>query len=68
MAIDDDLFPSAAPAAKPATHTVGTDISVLSETEIEERIAQLAGEIERLKRALEAKRASRLAAESVFKR
>ncbi|WP_425104985.1 DUF1192 domain-containing protein [Ancylobacter sp.] len=68
MAIDDDLFPPAALAAKPATHMVGTDISVLSETEIEERIVQLAGEIERLKRALEAKRASRLAAENVFKR
>ncbi|MPT25003.1 MAG: DUF1192 domain-containing protein [Starkeya sp.] len=68
MAIDDDLFPSATLAAKPATHTVGTDISALSETEIEERIAQLAAEIERLKRALEAKRASRLAAENVFKR
>lgn len=68
MAIDDDLFPSAALAAKPATHMVGTDISALSETEIEERIDQLAGEIERLKRALEAKRASRVAAENVFKR
>lgn len=68
MAIDDDLFPPAALAAKPATHMVGTDISVLSETEIEERIVQLAGEIERLKRALDAKRASRLAAENVFKR
>lgn len=68
MAIDDDLFPMAAPALKPATHTVGADISALSETEIEERIAQLGGEIERLKQALDAKRASRLAAEKVFKR
>ncbi|WP_371347586.1 DUF1192 domain-containing protein [Ancylobacter sp. IITR112] len=68
MAIDDELFPAVTPSVKPAAHTVGADISALSETEIEERIAQLGGEIERLRRALEAKRASRLAAENVFKR
>ncbi|TCK23235.1 uncharacterized small protein (DUF1192 family) [Ancylobacter aquaticus] len=68
MAIDDDLFSSAAPALKPAGHTVGSDISTLSESEIEEHIAQLSAEIERLRRALEAKRASRSAADNVFKR
>ncbi|RTM01945.1 DUF1192 domain-containing protein [Ancylobacter aquaticus] len=68
MAIDDDLFPSATPALKPAGHVVGSDISALSETEIEERIAQLTAEIERLTRTLEAKRASRSAAETFFKR
>lgn len=68
MAIDDDLFPLAAPTAKPAGHTVGSDVSTLSETEIEERIAQLSAEIERLRGALEAKRASRSAAENFFKR
>ncbi|MDQ0348497.1 DUF1192 domain-containing protein [Ancylobacter vacuolatus] len=68
MAIDDDLFPAAAPALKPAGHVVGSDISVLSEAEIEERLAQLSAEIERLARTLEAKRASRSAAEHFFKR
>lgn len=68
MAIDDDLFPSATPALKPVGHVVGSDISALSETEIEERITQLSAEIERLARTLEAKRASRSAAETFFKR
>ncbi|GLK70483.1 DUF1192 domain-containing protein [Ancylobacter dichloromethanicus] len=68
MAIDDDLFPLATPVLRPAGHTVGSDISALSEAEIEERIAQLSAEIERLTRALEAKRASRSAAENFFKR
>lgn len=67
MAIDDDLFPSA-PVRQPLGHAVGTDLSTLSETEIEERIGQLAAEIERLKVALEAKRTSRVAAENFFKR
>lgn len=67
MAIDDDLFPSA-PVRKPGTHELGADLSLLSETEIEERIAQLAAEVERLKTALEKKRASRAAAENFFKR
>ncbi|MCK0198284.1 DUF1192 domain-containing protein [Ancylobacter sp. 6x-1] len=47
---------------------VGADISTLSETEIEERIAALAAEIERLKTALSAKKASRAAADLFFKR
>ncbi|WP_428031217.1 DUF1192 domain-containing protein [Ancylobacter sp.] len=68
MAIHDDLFPVTTPAAKLAGHVVGSDISTLSEVEIAERIADLSAEIERLKRALEDKRASRFAAENVFKR
>ncbi len=67
MAIEDDLFLSA-PAAKAPGHEIGTDLSALSETEIEERIGQLTGEIERLKGALQKKRASREAAETFFKR
>lgn len=67
MAIDDDPF-GTAPVRKPAGHEVGSDISILSETEIEERIALLGAEIERLRGALAAKRASRQAAENFFKR
>jgi len=67
MAIDDDPF-GAAPAKKPAGHEVGGDLSTLSETEIEERIALLQAEIERLRGALTAKQASRAAAENFFKR
>ncbi|MCK0208113.1 DUF1192 domain-containing protein [Starkeya koreensis] len=67
MAIDDDIFPSAGVKKAPA-HEVGADLSALSETEIEERIAHLSAEIERLKVALSRKRASRAAAEDFFKR
>lgn len=67
MAIDDDPF-GAAPARKPAGHEVGSDISILSETEIEERVELLGAEIERLRGVLAAKRASRQAAENFFKR
>ncbi|MBS9479187.1 DUF1192 domain-containing protein [Ancylobacter radicis] len=67
MALDDDPF-GILPKIKPAGHEVGGDLSALSETEIEERIALLEGEIERLKSALAAKRASRMAAENFFKR
>ncbi|PZQ83931.1 MAG: DUF1192 domain-containing protein [Ancylobacter novellus] len=67
MAIDEDPF-GAAPARKPPGHDVGGDISTLSEGEIEERIEVLGAEIERLRGALAAKRASRVAAENFFKR
>ncbi|QIB33388.1 DUF1192 domain-containing protein [Ancylobacter pratisalsi] len=67
MATDDDIF-GAAPVRKPSTHEIGMDLSILSETEIEERMAALHDEIERLRRTLDSKRASRLAADSFFKR
>lgn len=67
MAIDDDVFPAGG-VKKAPTHEIGTDLSTLSETEIEERIAHLSAEIERLKVALSRKRASRAAAEDFFKR
>lgn len=67
MAIEDDVF-GAAPKKKPAAHEIGSDLSVLSETEIEERVALLEAEIERLKATLAGKRASRVAAENFFKR
>lgn len=66
MAMEDDIF-SGGKTARPSGHEVGSDLSSLSETEIEERIGLFTGEIERLKQALSRKRASREAAEGFFK-
>jgi len=61
MDIDDDK-----PVKKP-THEVGMVLDTLSVDELEERIELLTAEIERLKSAISAKKASRNAADSVFK-
>lgn len=65
MAIDpEELLPR-----KPVVETViGQDISTLSVTELENRIAELEGEIARSKEALKARAATKNAAEAVFKR
>lgn len=65
MAIDpEELLPR-----KPAPETViGQDISTLSVTELENRIAELEAEIARSKEALKARAATKNAAEAVFKR
>ncbi|MBS7545214.1 DUF1192 domain-containing protein [Ancylobacter oerskovii] len=65
--IEDDPF-SLRPATPPAAHEVGTDLSTLSEAEIEERIALLEAEIVRLRASLDGKRSSRAAADAFFKR
>ncbi len=62
MAIDDEDRPS-----KKLSHEIGQDLSLLSVEELTERIALLTGEIERLREALGKKRASRDAADSLFK-
>ena len=62
MASEDDDRPK-----RKLTHEVGQDLSNLSVEELGERIVLLAGEIERLKMAETKKRASRDAADSVFK-
>ncbi|MDQ0510312.1 DUF1192 domain-containing protein [Ancylobacter amanitiformis] len=67
MALDDDPF-AVPPLRKAAGLDVGGDLSTLSETEIEERIGRLEVEIGRLRQTLATKRASREAAENVFKR
>ncbi len=54
------------PVRKPA-HELGQDLSLLSVHELEERIATLQAEIERLRAAMEAKEASKRAADSFFK-
>jgi uncharacterized small protein (DUF1192 family) len=63
MAIEDDDRPKKKPV-----HEIGQDLALLSVEELAERIAALKAEIVRLEAALAAKRASRTAADQVFKR
>ena len=62
MAGEDDDKPR-----KKITHELGQDLSALSFDDIEDRIAALTAEIERLKADAAKKRASRDAANSFFK-
>ena len=59
--MDEEIRP------KPVEALTGADISRLSVDEIEARIAALKAEIARLESALQAKRASRAAADAAFK-
>ena len=54
-------------SGKKITHELGQDLSLLSFEDIEDRIAALAAEIERLKADAARKRASRDAANAFFK-
>ena len=49
------------------THDIGQDLSLLSVGELNERIALLRSEIERLEANATSKQASRSAADSIFK-
>jgi len=62
MPLEDDDRPR-----KKISHEIGQDLSLLSVEELTERIALLSAEIDRLSEALTRKRASRDAANSVFK-
>ncbi len=62
MAAEDDDRPR-----RKISHDVGQDLSLLSVDEVEERIALLSSEIERLKADAAKKRASRDAANAFFK-
>ena len=62
MAIEDDDRPR-----KKVTHEIGQELALLSVRELQERIALMTSEIERLQAAMAKKRASRDAANSVFK-
>ena len=62
MAGDEDNTPR-----KKVTHELGQDLTALSFDDIEERIAALTAEIERLKADAAKKRASRDAANAFFK-
>jgi len=52
---------------KKITHEIGQDLSLLSLEELSERIGLLTSEIERLREAAVRKRASKDAANSIFK-
>jgi len=62
MPVEDDDRPR-----KKVSHEIGQDLSLLSVEELNERIALLSSEVERIKEAVAKKRASRDAANSVFK-
>ena len=62
MAIEEDDRPR-----KKVTHEIGQELSLLSVEELAERIALMTSEIERLQAAMTKKRASRDAANNVFK-
>jgi uncharacterized small protein (DUF1192 family) len=53
---------------KKITHEIGQDLYLLSVKELEERIALLTEEIERLKSAIASKQSSRNVADSFFKK
>jgi uncharacterized small protein (DUF1192 family) len=61
---EDDGF---APRPAPAVHVIGQLLDQLSVGELDERIATLRAEIERLERARQAKEASRTSAAAFFK-
>ena len=61
-----DPFLEEKPRPKPA-HELGQDLSLLSVSELDERIEILEREIERLREAQERKEASRNAASAFFK-
>jgi uncharacterized small protein (DUF1192 family) len=65
-AFDDDFGFGAKPKP-PVAHEIGQNIDDLSAPELAERIALLRSEIERLEKAIEARQATRSAADSVFK-
>ena len=62
MPMDEDDRPR-----KKITHEIGQDLSLLSVEELNERIALLTAEAERLREAAARKRASKDAANSFFK-
>ena len=62
MPVEDDDRPR-----KKVSHEIGQDLSLLSVEELNERIALLSSEVERIKEAVAKKRASRDAANNVFK-
>jgi uncharacterized small protein (DUF1192 family) len=62
MPTEDDDRPR-----KKITHDIGQDLSLLSVEELTERVALLTTEIARLEEAATKKRASRDAANSIFK-
>jgi uncharacterized small protein (DUF1192 family) len=65
-AFDDESGFGAKPKA-PLAHELGQNLDALSAPELAARIALLRSEIDRLEKAIEARQATRAAADSVFK-
>jgi uncharacterized small protein (DUF1192 family) len=65
-ALDDESLFGAKPKPTRA-HELGQNIDDLSAPELQERIALMRSEIDRLEKAIEARQATRAAADSVFK-
>jgi uncharacterized small protein (DUF1192 family) len=63
MAMFDDE-----PRKKPKPHEIGQDLSLLSQSELTERIGLLREEIARLEAELQAKGTTKSAAEALFRR
>lgn len=61
------MFDDEEKVTKPATHEVGSDLSTLSVDELKIRVELLKSEILRLESEIEAKGASKAAADAVFK-
>jgi uncharacterized small protein (DUF1192 family) len=66
-AFDDESGFGAKPKPPPLAHELGQNIDDLSAPELAQRIGLLRCEIERLEKAIEARQATRAAADSVFK-
>lgn len=56
------------PSKKPKAHEIGQDLSLLSVADLNERIGTLRDEIARLEAELQAKGATKSAAEALFRR
>jgi len=67
MAAFDDESPLGEKRKLPLAHEIGQNLGDLSAAELRERIGLLRAEIERLERAIEARQATRAAADSAFK-
>jgi uncharacterized small protein (DUF1192 family) len=65
-ALDDESAFGAKPKPR-LVHEIGQSIDDLSAPELAERIALLRSEIDRLEKAIDARQATRAAADSVFK-
>jgi uncharacterized small protein (DUF1192 family) len=67
MAASDDESPFGEKRKPLLAHEIGQNLDDLSAPELTERIGLLRAEIERLERAIEARKATRAAAHSAFK-
>ena len=67
MAVFDEESPLGEKRKPRLAHEIGQNLDDLSAPELRERIGLLSAEIERLERAIEARQATRAAANSAFK-